>query len=41
VYAKNTHASDDRTVFGYAICLTLPNQPEYVFLPLVMEDYAP
>jgi len=24
VYVKNTHASDDRTLFGYAICLSLP-----------------
>jgi hypothetical protein len=24
VYVRNTHGSDDRTLFGYAICLTLP-----------------
>jgi hypothetical protein len=24
VYVRNTHGSDDRTVFGYAICLSLP-----------------
>jgi hypothetical protein len=24
VYVRNTHGSDDRTLFGYAVCLTLP-----------------
>ena len=24
VYVRNSHASDSRTLFGYAICLSLP-----------------
>jgi len=42
VYVKNTHSYDDRTLFGYAICLSLPEQTEYdVYLPLIVESFVP
>jgi ferredoxin len=42
VYVKNTHSYDDRTLFGYAICLSLPEQTEYdVYLPLIANSYVP
>ena len=42
VYVKNTHSSDDRTLFGYAICLTLPGEFYLaVHLPLLMNKYTP
>ena len=41
VYVKNTHSSEDRTLFGYAICLSLPEQPEYVYLPIIANNIVP
>ncbi len=42
VYVKNTHSYHDRTLFGYAICLSLPEQTEYdVYLPLIANSYVP
>jgi hypothetical protein len=36
VYVKNTHSSSNRTLFGYAICLWLPEPVYlYLYLPLV------
>jgi hypothetical protein len=40
VYVKNTHSSDNRTLFGYAICLSLPDLV-YLYLPLVAKSYVP
>ena len=33
VYVKNTHPSESRTLFGYAICLSLPAQPDVNLTP--------
>lgn len=42
VYVRNTHLSEDRTLFGYAICLTLPVQPGYgMYLPVIVQSYSP
>lgn len=43
VYARNTHPSDERLLFAYAICLSLPPQPEDhdVYLPIITQDYTP
>jgi len=38
VYVKNTHSSDNRTLIGYAICLSLPDP---IYLPLVAKSYLP
>ncbi len=42
VYVKNTHYSADRTLFGYAICLSLPDPVYlYLYLPQVVKSYVP
>jgi hypothetical protein len=42
VYVKNTHPSDDKTLFGYAVCLTLPEPIYYhIYLPLIDKNYSP
>jgi hypothetical protein len=42
VYVRNTHPSEERTLFGYAICLTLPVQPGYgMYLPVIVQSYSP
>jgi len=42
VYVKNTNPSDDRLLFGYAICLSLPGYEVYdIYLPLVVKGHEP
>lgn len=42
VYVKNTSLTESRTLFGYAICLSLPPQPESdVYLPIIEKSYIP
>jgi hypothetical protein len=42
VYVKNTHPSDDKKLFGYAICLTLPGEFYLsVHLPMLMNKSSP
>jgi hypothetical protein len=42
VYVRNTSLTQTRTLFGYAICLSLPAQPESkVYLPIIEKSYSP
>jgi hypothetical protein len=43
VYVRNTHPNDDRTLFGYAICLSLPGQTGYyyIYLPHIERNSVP
>lgn len=42
VYVKNTSLTQTRTLFGYAICLSLPAQLESkVFLPIIEKSNSP
>lgn len=38
VHVRNTHSSDDKTLFAYAICLSLPDLPQNsVYLPIILD----
>jgi len=39
VYARNTHSSDDKTIFVYAVCLALPDLPQNpLYLPIILDS---
>lgn len=38
VYVKNTHTSDDKTLFAYAVCLALQGLPQNpIYLPIILD----